>query len=202
MPDETTASTTTDAASTAATGVDGASSTTSQVQDAVPSHRRGVKTRPDMAGSPKRHADKVTTDDGSPSTDHRRAGRRPSTATSSSSSGASSLETTKVDTDKLRATADKGKQTIKTIKEKLASINQAVRATEANGAWIGKAADEYRELFLHVLETFDDQLDVFAAYPRDLIAYADEQDQIITETNRLAQSVLEEIEAASWPDEL
>ena len=98
--------------------------------------------------------------------------------------------------------ADKGKQTIKTIKEKLASINQAVRATEANGAWIGKAADEYRELFLHVLETFDDQLDVFAAYPRDLIAYADEQDQIITETNRLAQSVLEEIEAASWPDEL
>lgn len=184
MPDETTASTATDAASTEATSVDAASHTTGQAQDAVSSHRHGVK-KGGEAGSPKRPAR-----------------RRPPTATSSGSGGASGPETTKVDTDKLRATADKGKQTIKTIKEKLASINEAVRATEANGAWTGKAADEYRELFLHVLETFNDQLDVFAAYPRDLIAYADEQDQIITETNRLAESVLEEIEAASWPDEL
>lgn len=203
MPDETTASTTADATSTATTSVDAPADAASQAQDATPSQRHGIKRDAGATGSPKRPTVKVPADsDDSPSTERRRVGRRPSTATSSGSNVASAPETTKVNTDKLRATADKGKQTIKTIKEKLARINEAVRATETNGVWTGKAADTYRELFLHVLETFNDQLDVLAAYPRDLIAYADEQDQIITETNRLAESVLEEIEAANWPDEL
>ena len=111
-------------------------------------------------------------------------------------------EKTEVNTDKLRATADKGKQTIKTLKETLASVAESVRATEGNTIWMGAAADDYREHFLHVLDVFNKQLDQFAAYPRDHIAYADEQDKVITENNRLAQSVLEEVEAANWPTDL
>lgn len=128
--------------------------------------------------------------------------RNPSRSHASLKGSGSGPEKTEVNTDKLRATADKGKQTIKTLKETLASVVESVRATEGNTIWMGAAADDYRESFLHVLDTFNKQLDQFAAYPRDLIAYADEQDKVITENNRLAQSVLEEVEAANWPTDL
>lgn len=205
MPDETTTSTATADTSTATVDTSTVADATttasdaSQAQDSTTSHQHDVKDVNVATGSPKKHVTKSPTTGKDSSLPVGRQGKRPRGSASSSSGGP---EETKVNTEKLRATADKGKQTIKTLKETLADVATSVRATEANGIWIGKAADDYREHFLHVLETFNKQLDLFAAYPRDLIAYADEQDQVITETNRLAQSLLEEVESANWPQDL
>ena len=198
MPDETTDSTTTtdvNQTQDATTAVDA-----NQAQDAMPSH--GFKGGSSSLGE---HGPRVkpttVTSDGA-SAGHRRPGVRRPLVSGGTVGASSGPEETKVKTEELRATAEQGKQKIKTIKEKLAHVVEIVRSTEANELWMGSAAEEYRELLLHVVETFNKQLDLFAAYPRDLIAYADEQDQVITETNRLAQSVLEEIEAANWPENL
>lgn len=109
---------------------------------------------------------------------------------------ASSEEESEVHTEVLREKAARGEAAIKELYEIIESMREKVAASE--GYWHGYMAETFRERVTIGLKKFESELDAIAGYPRELIAYADMHDGVITKANAIASGV----EGVEWPEEV
>lgn len=108
--------------------------------------------------------------------------------------GSSGDEVTRVSTSVLRDVAAQGRQDVSSFRAIIDQMEQALNASES--FWEGDAAELYRNVFRREMSAMRQAYEAFAAYPNDLIGYADRYDQIETEAEAIANGIQE----AVWAD--
>ena len=93
----------------------------------------------------------------------------------------------RVETEAIRTCAASGKNTLEQIEELIQSMVSYVTASEAY--WRGTTGDFFREGFVGGMKALSHDLQNLAPYTRELIAYADMYDEVITETNVIAEGI-------------
>ena len=101
------------------------------------------------------------------------------------SSGASGYA--HVETEAIRACAESGRNTLGQIKELIQTMVTYVSASEEY--WKGDTGNDYREGFIDGMKGLSHDLENLAPYVRELIAYADKYDEVITEANVIAEGI-------------
>ena len=102
--------------------------------------------------------------------------------------------TARVKTESIRRVAAVGKDTIDQIKELIQSMTTYVAASDEY--WRGDAGDHFREGFALGMKDLAKCLDDHEEYIRELIAYADKYEGVITQANAIANSLNDVI----WED--
>jgi uncharacterized protein YukE len=93
----------------------------------------------------------------------------------------------RVETEAIRACAASGKQTLEQIEELITTMMSYVAASEEY--WKGSTGDDFRQSFLEGMKALTHDLQNLAPYTRELIAYADKYDDVITEANVIAEGI-------------
>jgi WXG100 family type VII secretion target len=101
---------------------------------------------------------------------------------------------TRVNTGVLRDVAAQGRQDVSSFRAIIDQMEQALNASES--FWEGDAAELYRNVFRREISEMRQVYEAFAAYPSDLVGYADRYDK--TETDAVA--IANNIEQAVWAD--
>ena len=101
------------------------------------------------------------------------------------SSGASGYA--HVETEVIRACAESGRNTLGQIKELIQTMVTYVSASEEY--WKGDTGNDFREGFIDGMKGLSHDLENLAPYVRELIAYADKYDEVITEANVIAEGI-------------
>ena len=99
-----------------------------------------------------------------------------------------------VETEAIRSCAASGKKTLEQIEELIQSMVSYV--TESEAYWQGSTGDFFREGFVLGMKALRHDLQNLSPYTRELIAYADKYDDVITEANVIADS----LEHVVWQD--
>lgn len=93
----------------------------------------------------------------------------------------------RVETEAIRACAASGKRTLEQIEELITSMMGYVAASEQY--WQGSTGDDFRQGFLEGMKALTHDLANLSPYTRELIAYADKYDDVITESNLIAEGI-------------
>lgn len=104
-------------------------------------------------------------------------------------------EESEVHTEVLREKAARGQAAIQELYEIIQQARELVAGSEAY--WTGYTGEYFREELAKGLKSFEADLDAIANYPRELIAYADLHEGVITQANALAAGV----EDVVWPED-
>lgn len=92
-----------------------------------------------------------------------------------------------VETEAIRSCAASGKKTLEQIEELIQSMVSYITASESY--WKGDTGDFFREGFIEGMKALAHDLENLAPYTRELIAYADKYDDVITEANVIAEGI-------------
>ena len=99
------------------------------------------------------------------------------------------FDTISVDPDVLRETAEAAFRQIGNYRQGLEAISKVVESSA--DFWTGEAGDAYRQVFRAELSKIEEVLDDYAAYPRDLLAYAQVYSEAIAKAEGHAADVTE-----------
>ena len=95
--------------------------------------------------------------------------------------------TVRVETEAIRDCAASGKATLGKIEELIQAMLTYVSASE--GYWKGDTGDDFREGFAAGMKDLQRCLVDLAPYTRELIAYADRYEGVITQANAIAEGI-------------
>lgn len=97
----------------------------------------------------------------------------------------SDFGTISVDPEVLRETAEAAFRQIEAYRRGLESLSKLIESS--GDFWTGEAGDAYRQVFRTELALVEEKLDVYAAYPRELLAYAGVYSKAIEEAKGHAE---------------